>query len=123
MISQSQEFDNIQVREDEVKELEKHFKGSTIMPAAGGSENPHGKVNILLQTYISKGFVDTFSLVSDTNYVAQNSARILRALFEISIKKGLPATSLKLLVLCLSLEKRLWEFEHPLRQFSESNRS
>jgi activating signal cointegrator complex subunit 3 len=41
------------------------------MPVAGGVENPHGKVNILLQTYISRGYVDGFSLVSDSAYVAQ----------------------------------------------------
>jgi len=38
---------------------------------AGGSENTYGKVNILLQTYISQGRVDNFSLVSDQAYVAQ----------------------------------------------------
>lgn len=37
----------------------------------GGVENSYGKVNILLQTFISKGFVDSFSLVSDLGYVAQ----------------------------------------------------
>eukprot|EP01135_Chromosphaera_perkinsii_P001316 Nk52_evm43s164 gene=Nk52_evmTU43s164 len=117
MISQSQEFDNIQVREDEMKELEKHYKEHTVMDAAGGAENAHGKVNILLQTFITKASIDTFSLVSDSNYVAQNSARILRALMEIAIKKGQSGASLRLLTLCLSLEKRLWSFEHPLRQF------
>ena len=38
---------------------------------AGGSENTYGKVNILLQTYVSQGRVDNFSLVSDQAYVAQ----------------------------------------------------
>lgn len=41
------------------------------MNVAGGSENTYGKVNILLQTYISHGRVDNFSLVSDQAYVAQ----------------------------------------------------
>ena len=41
------------------------------LPASGGVENAHGKVNVLLQTYISRGFVDSFSLVSDLAYVAQ----------------------------------------------------
>lgn len=37
----------------------------------GGVENSYGKVNILLQTFISRGCVDSFSLVSDLGYVAQ----------------------------------------------------
>lgn len=34
-------------------------------------ENSYGKINILLQTYISRGEVDSFSLISDLSYVAQ----------------------------------------------------
>lgn len=36
-------------------------------------ENSYGKINILLQTYISRGEVDSFSLISDLSYVAQVS--------------------------------------------------
>ncbi len=53
------------------------------MKAAGGAENVHGKVNILLQTHISRGRVNSFSLVSDLHYVVQNGTRIARALFEV----------------------------------------
>lgn len=41
------------------------------LPAAGGVENGYGKVNVLLQTYIGRGEVDSFSLISDLSYVAQ----------------------------------------------------
>lgn len=41
------------------------------LPAAGGVENGYGKINILLQTYIGRGEVDSFSLISDLSYVAQ----------------------------------------------------
>ncbi len=34
-------------------------------------ENSYGKVNILLQTFISRDNVDSFSLTSDLSYVAQ----------------------------------------------------
>jgi activating signal cointegrator complex subunit 3 len=37
----------------------------------GGSENVHGKVNILLQTFLSRGQVNSFSLMSDQAYVTQ----------------------------------------------------
>lgn len=42
-----------------------------VMQVPGGSENTYGKVNILLQTYISRHNMDAFSLVSDQAYVAQ----------------------------------------------------
>ena len=54
-----------------MRELQDHLEDSCEMPAAGGVENPHGKVNILLQTFISRGHVDSFSLVSDSAFVAQ----------------------------------------------------
>jgi len=37
----------------------------------GGSENLHGKVNILLQTYLSRGQLESFSLISDQSYIIQ----------------------------------------------------
>ena len=40
-----------------------------------------------------RGSVDAFSLVSDMNYVAQNGARIIRALFEVALKKAWPTVA------------------------------
>lgn len=62
---------SLQVREDETSELEFHMLENCPLPVKGGVENSYGKINILLQTFISKGFVDSFSLVSDLGYVAQ----------------------------------------------------
>lgn len=58
------------VRQDELPELEQ-LKDGCNFAVKGGTENEYGKVNILLQSYISKTFVDSFSLVSDMSYVAQ----------------------------------------------------
>ena len=60
-----------QVRADELPELERHMEESCETPVKGGAENEYGKVNILLQTYISKAQLDSFSLISDMSYVAQ----------------------------------------------------
>jgi activating signal cointegrator complex subunit 3 len=50
MISQSNEFENIKVRDDEIGELENLMHDACwIRPVKGGAENAHGKVNILLQ--------------------------------------------------------------------------
>ena len=82
----------------------------------GGAENVYGKVNILLQTHISRGNVKSFSLVSDMNYVTQNAARICRAVFEIVLRKNLPLLSGRMLRFSKVIEKQMWDFEHPLRQ-------
>lgn len=62
-----------QVRDDELVELDRHHGDDCAVPATGGSENTQGKVNILLQSFISRGYIDSFSLVSDSAYVAQVS--------------------------------------------------
>uniref|UniRef100_A0A667ZUV8 Activating signal cointegrator 1 complex subunit 3 n=1 Tax=Myripristis murdjan TaxID=586833 RepID=A0A667ZUV8_9TELE len=105
------------VRDEEVEELEQLLCNYCELPAAGGVENGYGKINILLQTYIGRGEVDSFSLISDLSYVAQNAARIFRALFEIALRKRWPAMTYRLLTLCKVIDKRLWGFAHPLRQF------
>lgn len=59
-----------QVRDEEMDELDRHMMDSCQFRVTG-SESTEGKVNILLQTYISKQLVENFSLVSDMSYVAQ----------------------------------------------------
>uniref|UniRef100_A0A9J7XKW9 Activating signal cointegrator 1 complex subunit 3 n=1 Tax=Cyprinus carpio carpio TaxID=630221 RepID=A0A9J7XKW9_CYPCA len=106
-----------QVRDEELEELENLLCNFCELPATGGVENGYGKINILLQTYIGRGEVDSFSLISDLSYVAQNAARIVRALFEIALRKRWPAMTYRLLNLCKVIDKRLWGWAHPLRQF------
>ncbi|XP_025099015.1 LOW QUALITY PROTEIN: activating signal cointegrator 1 complex subunit 3-like [Pomacea canaliculata] len=117
LVSHAQEFDQIKVREDEMEELDLLTEAGCEMRVPGGKENTHGKVNILLQAYVSKSPVDSFSLISDMAYVAQNAGRIMRALFEMAIRKGWPIMTGRLLEQCKTIDKRLWAFEHPLRQF------
>jgi antiviral helicase SLH1 len=71
MLAMSTEFDQIQVRENEVPELK--FMMDEIIPCQvkGGTDTSQGKVNILLQGYISRFFVEDFALVSDSMYSAQ----------------------------------------------------
>uniref|UniRef100_A0A3P9B0X6 Activating signal cointegrator 1 complex subunit 3 n=1 Tax=Maylandia zebra TaxID=106582 RepID=A0A3P9B0X6_9CICH len=117
IVSKAEEFEQLKVREEEMEELEQMLCSYCQLPAAGGVENGYGKVNILLQTYIGRGEVDSFSLISDLSYVAQNAARIVRALFEIALRKRWPLMTRRLLTLCKVIDKRLWDSAHPLRQF------
>ncbi|KIK95504.1 hypothetical protein PAXRUDRAFT_11409 [Paxillus rubicundulus Ve08.2h10] len=117
MLSRSTEFDQIQVRESEVKELELLMK-EVPCDVRGGTETGQGKVNILLQTFISNLPVQDFALVSDTAYVAQNGGRIIRALLEIAISRKWANVTAALMGMSKAIEKRIWPFEEPLRQFN-----
>ncbi|XP_066288135.1 activating signal cointegrator 1 complex subunit 3-like [Branchiostoma lanceolatum] len=118
MVAKSHEFDQIKVRDDEMSELDELLDSVCPLPVPGGVENSYGKVNILLQTYICRHRVDSFSLMSDMAYTVQNAGRILRGLFEITLRKGWPLMAGKLLELSKVVDRQLWPFEHPLHQFS-----
>jgi activating signal cointegrator complex subunit 3 len=117
MVTRAQEFEQVKVRDDELVELDDHLQNHCYLPVKGGPENTHGKINILIQTYLSQGRVDGFSLVSDLAYVIQNVGRIVRGLFEIALGKGWSKVAHKLLTLTKCLDHQLWSFDHPLKQF------
>lgn len=117
MISVSGEFDNIKVRDEESKELTKLMENGAPCQVKGGAENTYGKVNILLQSFISRAHVDDFALVSDSAYVSQNAGRIVRALFEIAMNRNWGPVTSVLLSISQSIDWRMWSFEHPLSQF------
>ncbi|XP_068228501.1 activating signal cointegrator 1 complex subunit 3-like isoform X2 [Palaemon carinicauda] len=117
LISQSSEFQQLKVRDEEMAELN-NLHVQCEVPAAGGVENVRGKVNILLQSYISRIKVDSFSLVSDINYIIDNSVRITRALFEIVLHKGWPLMASRLLTMAKMIEQQVWSFESPMKQFT-----
>ena len=117
MISMSGEFDNIQSRDNESKELTRLRDESTHCEVVGGNDVASAKTNILLQSYISRARLEDFALVSDSAYVAQNAARICRALFMIVLNRRWGHQCLVLLSLCKSIEKQVWPFQHPFHQF------
>ncbi|EPS26377.1 hypothetical protein PDE_01313 [Penicillium oxalicum 114-2] len=117
MISLSGEFDNIQSRDSESKELQRLRDEVVQTEVEGGNDSPHAKTNILLQSYISRARIEDFALVSDTGYVAQNAARICRALFMIALNRRWGYQCQVLLSMCKSIEKQIWPFDHPFHQF------
>ncbi|EDQ88536.1 uncharacterized protein MONBRDRAFT_26326, partial [Monosiga brevicollis MX1] len=118
MVSRSQEFEQIKSRDEEMDELKLLLDDACVLhPVKGGIENTYGKVNILLQAYISQAPIYSFSLISDMNYVAQNAGRILRALFEMAVRQNRGTMASTLLRLCKCVDRRQWYgLNSPLRQ-------
>lgn len=119
MMSMSGEFDHVQSRDSESMELQRLRMDTDMVPldVEGGNDQSYVKTNILLQAYISRARIEDFALTSDTAYVAQNSARICRALFMIALNRGWGYQCQVLLSLSKSIEKRMWHSHHPLHQF------
>ena len=114
-LSQASEFENVQVREEEMPELETLQSTYCFIPVKGGIENKHGKVNVLLQAFLSNAPIDGFALVTDSAYIAQNGQRIFRCLFEIVLKRGWVSIAEDLLKFSIMMERRMWHKQHPLR--------
>ncbi|KAJ3296866.1 DEIH-box ATPase [Rhizoclosmatium sp. JEL0117] len=112
----SSEFKYIPVREEEKMELAKIMERVPI-PVKESIEEPTAKINVLLQAYVSQLKLDGFALMADMVYVTQSAGRILRAIFEICLKRGWAQLSRKALDLCKMVEKRMWLSMNPIRQF------
>jgi pre-mRNA-splicing helicase BRR2 len=82
----SNEFKFVPIRENEKLELLK-FVERVPIPVKGTLEEPATKINILLQAYISRFRLEGYDLNSDMVYVTQSASRIMRALFEICLKR------------------------------------
>ncbi|XP_019098507.1 PREDICTED: DExH-box ATP-dependent RNA helicase DExH13-like, partial [Camelina sativa] len=108
----------VTVRQDEKMELAKLLDRVPI-PVKETLEDSDAKINVLLQVYISKLKLEGLSLSSDMVYITQSAGRLLRAIFEISLKRGWAQLSEKALNLSKMVGKRMWNVQTPLRQFLE----
>lgn len=116
VFAQSAEFKYIPIRQEEKLELAKLLSKVPI-PVKESLEEPTAKINVLLQAYISRLRLDGLALMADMVYVTQSAGRILRAIFEITMKKGWASVAKLALNLCKMAEKRMWPTMSPLRQF------
>ena len=117
LFSLSGEFKNIHVREEEKLELTKLVTRVPI-PIKESIDEPSAKVNVLLQAYISRLKLEGFALIADMAYIQQSACRLMRALFEVALKRGWASLVTKTLSICKMVEKKTWASQSPLRQFS-----
>lgn len=116
LFSMSGEFTHITVREEEKLELGKLAMRVPI-PVKESPSEPSAKINILLQAYISRLKLDGFALVSDMAFIQQSAARIMRAIFEISLRRGWSSLAKLTLAFANMVAYRIWRSQSPLRQF------
>ena len=121
IFSLSNEFKYIPVRNEEKLELAK-LLGRVPIPVKESIEEPHAKINVLLQAYISRLKLEGLALMADLVYVTQSAGRILRGIFEITLTKRWASVAKTALDLCKMAEKRMWPTMTPLRHFPGSPR-
>jgi replicative superfamily II helicase len=81
IICNAHEFENVKVRPEELDEIDKLKKYDCPLGVKIPVEEFSGKCSVLMQSYISCAKVNSFTLISDTNYIASNAGRVARALF------------------------------------------
>lgn len=116
IFSLSEEFRFIPVRQEEKLELAKLLEKAPI-PIKETVEEPAAKINILLQAYISRLKLDGFALMADMVYITQSAGRLLRAIYEIALRKGWASLTRTTLDICKMVERRIWLSNSPFRQF------
>jgi len=112
----SGEFSHITVREEEKLELAK-LASKVPIPVKESPNEPSAKINILLQAYISRLKLEGFALVADMAFIQQSAARLLRALFEIALRRNWANLAKLTLAFANMISHRVWRCQSPLRQF------
>ncbi|SGZ50263.1 CIC11C00000000239 [Sungouiella intermedia] len=114
----SGEFKYVPVRQEEKMEVSK-LADKCPIPIKENASDPLAKINVLLQTYISRLRLEGFALMADMVYVTQSAGRLLRAIHQICLKKKWAKLTLITLELCKFVERRMWNTNSPFRQFGE----
>ncbi|KAJ0172310.1 hypothetical protein K1T71_012283 [Dendrolimus kikuchii] len=118
MLTRCSDFQQLKVRKEELTELWSLKDHYCELRIDDPPEDIHWKINILLQTYLSRGRVNGSSLQSDLNYISQNAVRIVRALFEITLRKNNAYMAALYLKIAKMMELQQWDFYSDMRQFN-----
>ncbi|XP_026190378.1 U5 small nuclear ribonucleoprotein 200 kDa helicase [Cyclospora cayetanensis] len=116
LFSLSSEFKYMPVREEEKLELQRLMERVPI-PVKGSPDESSSKVNVLLQAYISKLKLEGFAMMADMVYIQQSANRIMRAIFDICLRRGWAQLAMRALQFCNEIQGRMWSTMTPLRQF------
>ncbi|KAI9225369.1 MAG: hypothetical protein DHS80DRAFT_26255 [Piptocephalis tieghemiana] len=150
LISRAGDFSQVLGRQEETKELKRLYEVACACavpgmdrlrsqaPSMGGGKGKVGvkergqeegegvsgedKVNILLQTHISREIIRDGGLASEGAYVVKCAGRMIRGLLEMAMKGRLwSATTCTVRRMALALDRRQWAFESALAQGAETS--
>jgi replicative superfamily II helicase len=113
LICRATEFENVKIRQEELNEIDSLVKKACPLPVKTPVHEPSGKSFVLMQAFISRAGIKSFTLISDTNYIASNAGRVARALFEMCLKQNQAGPTLKLLRIAKGVDRRFWWFQTP----------
>ncbi|SMN21670.1 similar to Saccharomyces cerevisiae YER172C BRR2 RNA-dependent ATPase RNA helicase (DEIH box) [Maudiozyma saulgeensis] len=117
IFSLSDEFKYFTIRPEEVREIHELFSRVPI-PIKSEIEEASTKVNVLLQAYISNLKLEGFALHADMVFIQQSAGRLIRAMYELCLKKKWSTPTKTLLALSKCVSRKIWVTNSPLRQFS-----
>lgn len=117
LICCASEFENVRIRQEELSEIDGIVSKACPLRVNQPVHDAADKAYVLLQAYISRHNIRSFTLISDTNYIASNAGRVARAMFEMCLKRGTVGAAVKLLRIAKSTDRKVWWFQTPLRQF------
>ena len=72
-----------------------------------------------MQGYLRDITYENFSLINDTQFVVQNSIRLLRCMLDLCSKKNQAENVRIILNWCKYVENRIYKDDSPLRQFTK----
>jgi activating signal cointegrator complex subunit 3 len=75
MVASANEFENVRVRKEEQKELDE-LQQECPLALEGPVNDATTKTFVLTQAYISRRRPKSFTLISDTNYIATNAGKL-----------------------------------------------
>ncbi|KYB27053.1 activating signal cointegrator 1 complex subunit 3 [Tribolium castaneum] len=119
LISNASEFQHIQVRNDELDELDRLHEEFSQFEFNLDPSAVVFKVLVLIQANISRAKIRVSSLVSDCEFIMQSVTRLARALFEIAVDKNYALQVWRCLEVARMVEQQAWTDRHPLMQFKE----
>lgn len=89
MVASASEFENVRVRQEEQSELDT-ISGNCPLELLGPVHDAATKTFVLIQAFISRERPKSFTLISDTNYIASNAGKfhLLSSCFEARTKRN-----------------------------------
>ena len=114
----SDEFKYFSIRPEEAKEIHELYARVPI-PIKSEIEESSTKVNLLLQAFISNIKLEGFALHADMVFIQQSAGRLIRAMFELCLKKKWSKPTKLLLTLSKCIDRKMWITNSPLRQYKK----